>query len=110
MARGQAGDPATHAVTGGVVAKDGRPVVRGAIQFVGVGDTSFPSIGEIGSDGTFALRTNLADGRTLAGAVSGTYRVTIFPPADAPLTEPLISPPQPYRVTAGDNQLTIQLE
>lgn len=100
----------THAVSGVVLAKDGRPVAGGAVQFHGVDDPNLASIGEISPDGKFTLRTNLADGTKLSGAVAGNYRATIFPPADAPLTAAVHSLQKTYRVEAGDNQLTIQLE
>src|SRR5688572_20071961 len=88
----------THAVSGVVVAKDGRPIAGGAIQFHGVEDPSLASIGEISPDGKFVLRTNLADGTKLPGAVAGNYRVTVFPPADAPQTAAVHSPQTTYRV------------
>jgi hypothetical protein len=103
-------DPVTHAVSGSVVGKDGRPVAGGAIQFRQVEDSNQTSLGEIKPDGAFSLRTVLADGRKLDGAVAGTYQVTIFPPMDAPQGQPVVSCKQTYRVQAGENQLTIQLD
>ena len=103
-------DLTTHPVSGVVLAKNGRPVAGGAIQFQGVDDPNHASIGEITSYGKFTLRTNLADGTKQPGAVAGNYRVTVFPPADAPQTAAVHSPQTTYRVGAGDNQLTIQLE
>jgi hypothetical protein len=115
FAGGCGGQPAreqltTHAVSGVVQAKDGKPFAGGAIQFQNVDDPNLASLGEIASDGKFTLRTNLADGTKVAGAVAGNYRVTVFPPADAPQTAAIHSPPQTYRVEAGANQLTIQLD
>jgi hypothetical protein len=103
-------DPVTHAVSGVVLGKDGRPIAGGAIQFRQVGDTNQTSLGDIKPDGAFTLRTVLADGRKLPGAVAGTYEVTIFPPMNAPQGQPVLSCKQTYRVEAGENQLTIQLD
>jgi hypothetical protein len=103
-------DPITHAVSGKVLAKDGRPVAGGAIQFRGVEDPALASLGSIEPDGAFKLRTNLADGRQLPGAVTGNYQVTVFPPQNAPQSEAVRSLRKIYRVEARDNELTIQLE
>jgi hypothetical protein len=109
-ARPQGEQLTTHAVSGVVLAKDGKPVAGGAIQFHGVDDPNLASIGEISSEGKFTLRTNLADGTKVEGAVAGNYRVTVFPPADAPQTAAVHSPQATYRVEPRDNQLTIQLD
>lgn len=103
-------DPVTYGVTGKVLQKDGRPVAGGAIQFRGVDDPGLASLGTIEPDGVFKLRTNLADGRQLPGAVAGDYQVTIFPPQDAPQSEAVRSLTKTYQVEPRDNELTIQLE
>jgi hypothetical protein len=100
----------THAVSGIVLGRGGKPIAGGAIQFHGVEDPNLASIGEISPEGKFTLRTNLADGTKLPGAAAGIYRVTVFPPADAPQTAAVHSPQTTYRVEARDNQLTIQLD
>jgi hypothetical protein len=110
-------------VTGKVVA-NGQPVTGGTVMFspiAGSAEEGAPALGEVKSDGSFALGTeNPGD-----GTVPGKHRVTYSPPAqtapewDGYGTPPPAPPPSPYagmepkekevEVKAGSNDITIDL-
>ena len=66
------GGPEMASVTGKVTQK-GKPLEKGNISFVPVGEGQPPAASPIGADGTYSLHT--ADGRT--GAQLGEYKVAI---------------------------------
>lgn len=72
--------PKTYPVKGKVLYSDGTPMPGGSITFLLTsGDPQLSALGDIGSNGEFALRTIFANKR-LTGAVEGTFEVTIQPP------------------------------
>jgi hypothetical protein len=108
--RGAGAVPATYPADGLVTYKDGRPFTGGTIQFQPVGDSSFSVVGEIQENGSFTLHT-IKNQSKAAGAVPGTYRVTITPPlpADHRPVQPIM-PADTYQVEAKDNHFTLSLD
>jgi len=79
LSLGGCGDPSTAAgplypVKGKVLLADGKPLTTGRVEFLPV-KGGMPAAGDIGSDGSFSLKTG--DGRE--GAPAGDYRVRIEP-------------------------------
>jgi hypothetical protein len=107
--------PDLHPVKG-VVKLAGKPVNRGVVQFTSVPERpEFLVNSEVGDDGTFTLstvRTTDKRGERKPGAPPGRYRVTYSPPLGdqtaGPVGEP-ITAPQLVTVSAGTNELTIEL-
>jgi len=100
----------TYPADGSVAYKDGRPFPSGTIQFQPVNDASFSVVGEIQENGSFTLYT-LKNQSKVAGALPGTYRVTIMPliPADHQMVQPIF-PATTYQVEAKDNHFTLALD
>jgi hypothetical protein len=73
----------TYEVKGQVLLPDGTPLPGGRILFVPQGDSALVAQGAVAQDGSFTL-TTLKPGD---GAVPGTYRVRIEPPAEVAVTE-----------------------
>jgi hypothetical protein len=68
-----------YPVKGQVLLSNGKPLTSGKVIFLPKEEKGMPATGEIGSDGTFALKT--ADNRD--GAPAGVYKVRIEPSATA---------------------------
>jgi len=106
--------PETYPATGKVLQADGTAMTGGLVEFQSTAGPAATTNGEIQPDGTFTLFT-MVEGERLAGAIPGTYRVTIMPmmsdqAEEQHLVEP-ISPPQTYEVKAdGPNEFTIELK
>ena len=66
---------ATYPVKGKVLQADGRPMTAGQVIFVPDGPAGRRAVGDINSDGTFALMTY----KSGDGAAPGNYRVAIDP-------------------------------
>jgi hypothetical protein len=64
-----------YEVKGSVVLADGKPLTGGTVEFEPVSGSVYHASGEIGSDGTFSLKT--ADSGD--GAAPGEYRVKVVP-------------------------------
>ena len=98
----------------GVVLRDGQPVQKGTIQFVGAsGNASFIVNSEVGADGTFELttvRTTDSSGERKTGAPAGAYTVTYTPFSDqrGGNFNP-VALPKPITVEAKPNELRIDL-
>jgi hypothetical protein len=96
--------PLTHPVKGKVVYTDGGVMSGGSIQFVSSPpDPLLTVTGVIDHDGYFTLST-LKGSNKVAGAVEGTYQVTIVPPQtdDHQPVMPVMLPGR-YTVKAGEN-------
>lgn len=102
----------------GVVKRGNAPVSGGAVQLRppdGPGD--YIISGVVGSDGTFTLATAHKDdkrGERKPGAPAGTYKATYMPPAGDQTASPVaglgqVEVPTTLTVTAGENNLTIDL-
>ena len=74
------------ATASGTVKFNGAPVTRGTVSFTPQG-TGAPAYGQIGSDGTFTLRTGREEGLN-----SGSYAVTVAA-NEAPAPNPKGGPP-----------------
>lgn len=102
--------PATHAVTGKVVQKDGQPYTAGgAIQFKSTVDTSRIATGEIKPDGSFSISL-VHENNLLSGMAEGPHRVTVIGPSGADQVVPIYELKTIYTVEPKDNVLTIKLE
>ena len=71
--------PKTYPVQGRVVFKDGQPMTGGAVEFRPSDPAAPISTGEVGPDGNFSLNCVVGT-RKVAGAVAGTFQVTVMPP------------------------------
>ncbi|HJZ53481.1 MAG TPA: hypothetical protein VKE74_00895 [Gemmataceae bacterium] len=107
--------PELHSVKG-VVKKDGQPVSGGSVRFVPDPDKGeFLVNSEVGPDGTFSLstvRTTDRSGERRSGAPAGKYKVTYTPPLGDQSAGPQANPidlPNPITVSAGDNDIPIDL-
>jgi hypothetical protein len=107
--------PDLHPVKG-TVTRGGAPVKGGAVQFAP--DPARPDFlinSEVGPDGTFALstvRTTDKSGERKSGAPAGSYKVTFTPPLGDQTAGGAVNPielTKPVTVTAGNNDLTIEL-
>ena len=64
-----------YEVKGSVLLADGKPLTSGTVEFEPVKDSVYQASGQIGTDGSFTLKTpNSGD-----GAAPGEYRVKIIP-------------------------------
>ncbi|MDY0165989.1 MAG: hypothetical protein RBS80_05555 [Thermoguttaceae bacterium] len=105
--------PATYPVTGTVVWAGGQPLGGGVIELRTTEGRPLSAIGMIQADGTFNL-TTMSGNRKLTGAVAGTHRVTVIPPApdtqDVQAVAEPVNLPAPVEVQSeGENTLTIKL-
>jgi hypothetical protein len=71
-------DSAVYQVKGKVIQADGKPLTRGRVVFVPEAASGAQALGEIGTDGSFSLKTSATDD----GAVPGAYKVRIEPAAE----------------------------
>ena len=100
----------------GVVKRGGQPVKGGVVQFTPNPDRpEFLINSLVGDDGTFTLTTvRMTDkqGERKTGAPAGAYKVTYTPPINdqtAGGQSTSIEYPKPVTVTAGENDLPIEL-
>jgi hypothetical protein len=68
--------PATITVSG-VVTQGGQPVVGAVVGFVPQDEKGKPAQGTTDAEGRFTLKTYLAPGEEVAGALAGDYQVTV---------------------------------
>jgi hypothetical protein len=97
----------TYKVEGRVVHKGGQPFTGGLVEFQ-TNDASQTAIGEIQSDGSFALRT-LREQKRVPGAAQGDYRVTVIPPMAEDQSGQPITLPRRYRIEPKDNYFTLEI-
>jgi len=97
-----------YPVKGRVVQTDGKPLTGGQIRFLPIAHPSFVPSGEIAADGTFTLTTELPGKGAAPGAPDVEYSVSIKPLEPIP-GHPSITAPGTYKVTSGDNDLTIKV-
>lgn len=69
--------PTTYAVTGKVVFPDGKPLVRGYIEFISSTDSAVRATSAIDENGAFSLQTSLSRSHK-PGAVPGIYKVRVI--------------------------------
>ncbi len=101
--------PPTQKVEGVVLRKDGKPVTGGGVEFRHVANPEFVSLGEVGADGRFTLRT-MGGTTDTTGAQEGEHTVT-FTPASAKQEEMIpVTLSKKYMIKAGDNNITVTLE
>jgi hypothetical protein len=101
--------PPTQKVEGIVLRKDGKPVSGGGVEFRHATKPEFVSLGEVGPDGRFTLRTmgGISDA---VGAQEGEHTVT-YTPASAKQEEMIpVTLSKKYMIKAGDNEITVTLE
>jgi hypothetical protein len=94
--------PKAYPVRGQVLFPDGRPMPDGLVQFRPAHDTPYTITGRIQADGAFTLETRLSDGRKVAGAPEGTYRVTVVPPSSADQSTLPVELPRAHTVQPQD--------
>jgi hypothetical protein len=101
--------PPTQKVEGVVLRKDGKPVAGGGVEFRHATKPEFVSLGEVGADGRFTLRT-MGGVSDAAGAQEGEHTVT-YTPASAKQEEMIpVTLSKKYMIKAGDNNITVTLE
>ena len=101
--------PPTFKVEGRVVRKDEQPYTgRGYIEFRNVANPQHLSVGQIGDDGSFTLKT-IAGNRSVEGAQPGEHTVTIAPAGDGQRTQAVRLKTR-YTVRSGANALVVKLE
>jgi hypothetical protein len=104
--------PATHAVSGTVVYKNGGPVV-GRIKFQPVGGSSYLAEGILGKDGRFTLSTLRPGGEErIDGAPAGEYTVSVIPVMLKPVVSggrPDIQLPDRVHVHEGENNFSFEI-
>jgi hypothetical protein len=105
--------PPTAAVRGKVLRHDQTPFPGGSIEFRSKGRTDLTLVGEIESDGTFSSLRTLSANEQAAGAVEGTYTVTVMPKLSGKPEDQHAMPidvPGEFKIAAsGENDLTIRL-
>jgi hypothetical protein len=89
--------PPMYPATGKVVYTDGAAMPGGTVQFQPQPDGPLSAFGEVGKDGLFSLIT-MVDGKKIAGAAPGSYRVTIIPPFGPDQAVQPVSLPDMYTV------------
>lgn len=106
--------PKTYPVKGKIINREGKPVKSGMVLFESVDDPKIQASGDLSSDGTFALDSNLGK----PGTVAGKHRVMIEPPLPEYGEKALIANKfasfatsgLTAEVTEGENDLTIELK
>jgi hypothetical protein len=101
--------PRTYPVSGKAFGPDGKPLTSGQVQFQHATDLTITVVGDVGSDGSYSLRT-IAGKRTLSGAPEGEYTVTIalpIPPGEHAAPRP-ITFAQPFRVEAKESTIDLR--
>ena len=102
--------PPTNKVEGVVVRPNGKPALRGAIEFRHVAKPEFPSMGEVDADGRFSLRTIAGNNQNVVGAQEGEHTVTYTPTSEKQEEMIPVTLSKKYMVKAGDNNITVTLE
>jgi len=101
--------PPTQKAEGIVLRKDGKPVTGGSVEFRHATNPKFVSMGDVGADGRFTLRT-MGGASDAAGAQEGEHTVT-YTPASAKQEEMIpVTLSKKYVIKAGDNEITVTLE
>ncbi len=95
----------TWPVHGTVVDQKGKPVARGAVQFLSVKDAYLNTAGATGPDGSYAIRS-FRRGFVYEGAVAGTYRVIVIHGEGGAQYEV----PEPFTVEPKENELAIKIK
>ncbi len=101
--------PPTQKVEGVVLRKDGKPAGPGAIEFRHAKNPEFVSLGDVGADGKFVLRT-IGGRQDAAGAQEGEHTVTYTPSSEKQEQMIPMELSKKYVIKAGDNNLTVTLE
>jgi hypothetical protein len=101
--------PPTQKVEGVVLRKDGKPVSRGGVEFRHATKPEFVSLGEVGADGRFTLRT-MGGVSDAAGAQEGEHTVTYTPHAEKQEDIIPVTLSKKYVIKPGDNNITVTLE
>ena len=100
--------PPTYPIKGRASYRNGQPVSKGTIEFQSQENSAVRAAGEIGSDGTFSVRTFL-EAHEAAGAVAGPHRV-IVEPANLRPGEPPIVLPEPIIVEPRENVIELRVD
>jgi hypothetical protein len=102
--------PLTFRVDGKVVRNDNTPYTGGGhIEFRNTANPQHTSLGQIGEDGSFTLKT-IAGSRSLDGAQEGEHRVTVTPAGDGQKTRAMQLKKR-YAIVAGEtNTIVVRLE
>jgi hypothetical protein len=105
-------NPGTFPVKGRVIVADGQPALAGGtIMFEPVDGGQFSSLGEVQSDGTFALHLVTPSGDRLEGAVPGEHRVTLTTPIGADQSGGAsIALSKTYTVKSEENNFEVKVE
>jgi hypothetical protein len=100
--------PKTYPVKGKVTRQSGEVIVKGAVQFRPLGNTSVSAIGEIQPDGSYALQT-IVGNEIIAGAVVGEHEVTVIPQIEGNHARDAILMPKPYSVGPQENDIPLTI-
>jgi len=101
--------PTTHKTEGVVLKKDGKPVSGGSIEFRHATNPELVSLGDVGEDGRFTLRT-MGSSRDVSGGQEGEHTVTYTPPLNAKGETNSMMLSKKYVIKSGDNNITVTLE
>jgi hypothetical protein len=101
--------PVTHKTEGVVLKKDGKPVTGGSVEFRHATMPEFVSLGDVGADGRFTLRT-MGGNQDASGGQEGEHTVTYTPPLNAQGETNSIMLSKKYTIKSGDNNITVTLE
>ena len=101
--------PPTHKTEGVVMQKNGKPVAGGSVEFRHAAKPEFVSLGEVGPDGRFTLRT-MGGSQDTSGAQEGEHDVTYTPPLNAKGETDPMTLSKKYMIKSGDNNITVTLE
>lgn len=103
--------PKTYPVKGKVTVKGSNQALGGgSIEFINTNGQGPNALGDLGTDGTFELRTTVAQAKeSLKGAVEGTFKVKITPPMGADQQIFPYDVPKTAKVEAKDlNEFTFE--
>jgi len=101
--------PQTHKTEGVVLKKDGKPVSGGSVEFRHATKPEFVSLGEVGQDGRFTLRT-MGGSQDVSGGQEGEHTVTYTPTPNAQGETNPVMLLKTYMIKSGDNNITVTLE
>lgn len=101
--------PPTYAVSGEVLAKDGRSLVGGCVEFKKEGEEELTATGVIDADGKFSLSIPYVD-RVIPGATEGVHRAFVVMPLGANRKGggyvPIVGE---FKILPSQNHFTIEL-
>ena len=100
--------PDTVPVTGQIVFQGGKPLSGGLVQFCALDKSQLTIMGEVQSDGNFALMTSAGRGKA-RGAVPGDYKVIILPASDKKTVEPVSLKDKITVRATGENRLSLTI-